>query len=166
MAKRARPAPVLNDQIRTFIVQQLAMFDTPQVVADAVKKEFGVDVTRQSIEGYDPTKKAGAKVSAKWHALFDETRKVFLEDTSKIAISHRAVRIRALQRMAEQAETMRNYALAAQLLEQAAKEMGGLYTNRREHSGSITIAKNIDELTDEELTAIAAGGGSAASDPA
>ncbi|MQX92772.1 DUF2280 domain-containing protein [Sinorhizobium meliloti] len=32
---------------------------------------------------------------------FEETRKTFLEDTATIAISHRAVRLRALQRMAD-----------------------------------------------------------------
>ena len=68
-------------------------------------------------------------------ALHEETRKAFLEGTSKIAISHRAVRLRALQRMAERAESMGNIALAAQLFEQAAKEAGDSYTNRRELTG-------------------------------
>ncbi|MEI9915947.1 MAG: DUF2280 domain-containing protein [Methylovirgula sp.] len=32
------------------------MFDSPNTVVEAVKKEFKVEITRQSIEGYDPTK--------------------------------------------------------------------------------------------------------------
>ncbi|MEN1775859.1 hypothetical protein AAIH35_30970, partial [Pseudomonas aeruginosa] len=45
-------------------------------------------------------------------------------------------RLRALGRMAERAEGMRNMALAAQLYEQAAKESGGMYSNKHqlEHS--------------------------------
>lgn len=130
-----RGEPKLTDEARTFVVQALACFDTPAQAAAAVKKEFGLSITPQGCEAYDPTKRAGAKLSAKWAALFEETRKTFLEDTSRIGISHRAVRLRALQRMAEKAEDMKNLPLAAQLYEQAAKESGDAYTNRRELTG-------------------------------
>ena len=126
---------ILKDEVKIFIVQSLACFDTPSVVVDAVRKEFGATITRQSVEGYDPTKKAGSNLAEKWKLLFEETRKTFLEDTATIAISHRAVRLRALQRMAEKAETQGNMVLAANLLEQAAKEVGDSYTNRRQISG-------------------------------
>jgi hypothetical protein len=125
----------LNQHVQTFIVQSLACFDTPSVVVDAVRKEFGETITRQSVEGYDPNKKAGANLSEKWKALFEETRKTFLEDTATIAISHRAVRLRALQRMSEKAETQGNMVLAASLMKQAAEEVGNAYTNRRELTG-------------------------------
>ncbi|MFG1260044.1 DUF2280 domain-containing protein [Xanthobacter flavus] len=125
----------LTDEVRTFVVQSLACFDPPSVVVAAVKKEYGEVVKPQAVEAYDPTKRAGRNLSKRWRALFEETRKAFLEDTSKIAISHRAVRLRALQRMAEKAESMGNMALAAQLHEQAAKECGDAYTNRRQISG-------------------------------
>ncbi|WP_342242652.1 DUF2280 domain-containing protein [Ensifer sp. OTU672] len=125
----------LKDEVKTFIVQSLACFDTPSVVVEAVRKEFGATITRQSVEGYDPTKKAGSKLADKWRMLFEETRKTFLEDTASIAISHRAVRLRALQRMADKAETQGNMVLASSLLKQAAEEVGGAYTNRREITG-------------------------------
>ncbi|RIJ15966.1 DUF2280 domain-containing protein [Henriciella mobilis] len=136
----------LSEAEKTFIVQALACFDSPSVVAKAVKDEFGQDITRQHVETYDPTKKAGAAVAKKWKALFEETRKTFLEDTSSIGISHRAVRLRALQRMAEKAEKQGNMVLAASLHEQAAKEMGDAYTNRRqlEHSGRVDGTTTID----------------------
>lgn len=126
----------LSDQVKTFIVQGLACFDSPSVVAKAVKDEFGEVITRQSVEGYDPNKRAGKDLAAKWRLLFEETRKTFLEDTSKIGISHRAVRLRALQRMADKAEGQGNMVLASSLLEQAAKEVGDSYTNRRELTGA------------------------------
>jgi hypothetical protein len=125
----------LSIEVQTFVVQSLACFDSPSVVAAAVKAEFGETISRQAVEGYDPNKRAGASLAAKWRALFEETRKTFLEDTSKIAISHRAVRLRALQRMAEKAEGQGNMVLAASLMEQAAKEVGDSYTNRREVTG-------------------------------
>ncbi len=130
-----KPPPKLTDEARTYVVQALACFDPPSVVAAQVKKDFGLVISGQGVESYDPTKHAGRKLSAKWKVLFEETRKAFLEDTSKIGISHRSVRLRALHRMAEKAESNGNMGLAAQLLEQAAKESGGAYTNRRELTG-------------------------------
>lgn len=127
--------PKLTPEAQTFVVQSLAMWDAPSVVADAVKKEFGISVTPQAVEAYNPTKRAGAKLSDKWKALFAETRRAFLEDTAEIGISHRTVRLRALQRMVERAEGQGNVAMAAQLLKQAAEEMGNAYTNRRELTG-------------------------------
>lgn len=121
---------ILSDEVKTFIVQALACFDSPSVVAKAVKTEFGQEVSRQLVESHDPTKKAASGLATKWKALFEETRATFLEDTASIGISHRTVRLRSLQRMAERVEGQGNMVLAAQLLEQAAKEMGGAYTNR------------------------------------
>jgi hypothetical protein len=125
----------LSDEVKTYIVQALACFDSPSVVAAAVKKEFGLDVSRQLVESHDPNKKAASGLAPKWKVLFEETRKTFLEDTATIAISHRAVRLRALQRMADKAENQGNMVLASSLLKQAAEEVGGAYTNRRELTG-------------------------------
>jgi hypothetical protein len=125
----------LTREQQTYVVQALACFDTPSVVVASVKKDFGVVLSPQLVETYDPTKKAGRNLAARWRALFEETRKTFLEDTASIAISHRAVRLRALQRMADKAETSGNMVLASSLLKQAAEEVGGSYTNRRELTG-------------------------------
>ena len=40
----------LPDDVRLFIVERLACFDAPKAVAEAVKAEFGLDVSRQAIE--------------------------------------------------------------------------------------------------------------------
>ncbi|TPN26612.1 DUF2280 domain-containing protein [Mesorhizobium sp. B2-3-3] len=125
----------LSDEVKTYIVQALACFDSPSTVAASVKRELSVHVSRQLVESHDPNKKAASGLAPKWRALFEETRKTFLEDTATIAISHRAVRLRALQRMADKAETMGNMSLAAQLHKQAAEEVGNAYTNRRELTG-------------------------------
>ena len=116
---------------KLFIVQRVACFDSPTAVAKAVKEEYGVEVSRQVVEGYDPTKYAGRNLAVKYKGVFEETRKAFLEDTTAIAISHKAVRLRSLQRMAEKAESMGNMVLAKDLLEQAAKESGNAYSNKR-----------------------------------
>ncbi|MGU3496109.1 DUF2280 domain-containing protein [Xanthobacteraceae bacterium A53D] len=144
----------LTDEVRTYIVQALACFDAPAVVVAAVRKDFKAEITPQSVEGYDPTKRAGRKLSEKWRAIFEETRKAFLEDTGKIAISHRAVRLRALQRMAEKAETMGNLVVAAQLHEQAAKECGDAYSNRLKHEHTGKDGKDLPAPVRIELVAL------------
>ncbi|MBB3745008.1 hypothetical protein FHX10_004545 [Rhizobium sp. BK591] len=131
------PKSKLTVEQQTYVVQALACFDTPSVVAAAIKRDLGITLTPQSIEAYDPNKRAGRNLAVRWKSLFEETRKTFLEDTSKIAISHRAVRLRALQRMADKAEDRGNLVLASSLLKQAAEESGGVYTNRRELAGKL-----------------------------
>ncbi|MGY0790944.1 DUF2280 domain-containing protein [Azospirillum argentinense] len=128
---------VLKPEVKAFIVQAVACFDPPSTVVESVKTEFGVVVSRQQVEAHDPTKVSGRGLAERWKELFEETRKAFLEDTSAIGISHKAVRLRALNRMAAKAEGMGNMALAAQLMEQAAKECGDAFTNkvRNEHTG-------------------------------
>ncbi|MBF8793460.1 DUF2280 domain-containing protein [Pseudomonas monteilii] len=121
----------LRSEVKAFIVQALACFDSPSQVVEAVKKEFGVEVSRQQCESHDPTKYAGRGLAQKWIDLFHECRKRFREETADIPIANKAFRLRGLGRMAEKAENMRNLALTAQLYEQAAKECGDMYVNRK-----------------------------------
>ncbi|WP_288358313.1 DUF2280 domain-containing protein [uncultured Pseudomonas sp.] len=121
----------LSNDVKAFIVQALACFDTPSQVAAAVKEEYGIEVSRQQCESHDPTKYAGRDLAKRWRVLFDDTRKRFRDETADIPIANRAHRLRTLGRMAEKAEGMRNLALTAQLLEQAAKEVGDVYVNRQ-----------------------------------
>lgn len=121
---------VLKSEVKSFIVQALACFDTPSQVVESVKTEYGLVVSRQQVETHDPTKKAGKGLAAKWATLFHDTRKRFREETAEIPIANRAFRLRALGRFVERAETMKNIGLAMQILEQAAKEVGDIYVNR------------------------------------
>lgn len=130
----------LKDEVKAFIVQALACFDTPSQVCQAVKEQYGIEVSRQLCERYDPTKYSGRDLGQKWKTFFEECRKRFREETVDIPIANRAYRLRGLGRMAEKAESMRNLALTAQLYEQAAKETGDVYVNRR-----VEPDKSLDE---------------------
>lgn len=121
----------LSNDVKAYIVQALACFDTPSQVAESVQREFGVAVTRQQVETHDPTKVSGKGLAKRWVALFNDTRERFRQETADIPIANRAYRLRVLGRLAEKAEGMRNLPLTAQLLEQAAKECGDMYVNRQ-----------------------------------
>jgi hypothetical protein len=149
--------------LKRFIIQRLACFDTPSQVAAAVLKDFGVSLTRQRVHYYDPTKKLGQGLAEDLRAQFFETRKAFLEDIDGIGIANKAVRLRRLDRMAQRAEDSRDWTTAAALMEQAAKEMGGAFTNKHQHEltgrdgGPIrTVAEivpgDLAKYSDEQLT--------------
>lgn len=125
----------MTDEVKAFVIQGLASFDSPSQVAAAVNDEYGIQMTPQAVQSYDPTKYQGRSLAPKWKVMFDNARKAFIEDSSGIPIAHRSTRLRALQRMAQAAEKAKNYPLAASLHKQAAEEMGNAYTNRRELSG-------------------------------
>ncbi|WP_438332872.1 DUF2280 domain-containing protein [Burkholderia pseudomallei] len=127
----------LPEPIKVFVTQALACFDTPSRAAKSVREEFGVEVSPQQCERYDPTKRAGETLSKKYREIFERTREEFLNDTSRIGIAHRAVRLRKLAMAVDKAEERGNLVLMAQLLEQAAKEAGDAFTNRHrlEHTG-------------------------------
>jgi hypothetical protein len=131
----------LANEIKLFIVQALACYDTPSAVVDGVKEKFDVTVSRQQCEAYDPTKRAGAALAIRWLTAFEDTRKRFREEVAEIPIANRAVRLRALDRMAGKAESKGNIVLAMQIIEQAAKEMGDLYMTkgRPQRSGGAPV---------------------------
>lgn len=146
----------LKPEVKAAIVQMLACYDTPSQVVEAVQKDFGITITRQQVETHDPTKVSGKTLAKKWVDLFNRTRDRFLNEISDIPIANKAYRLRALDRMMTKAESMRNMALAASLMEQAAKECGDAYTNKQkvEHSGAlavISVASVMDEIGDEDL---------------
>ncbi len=145
----------LTAEQKRFAVQCFACCMTPQQVADAVKEEFNIVVQRSHIVYYDAGR--NQKLKKDLAELFEKTRKEFCEETGKHAIAYVGYRLGRLQRMSEKAEQSKNFVLASQLLEQAAKDAGGLYTNKREHSGpgggAISIETSDATLTDEQRVA-------------
>jgi hypothetical protein len=120
----------LTPEIKTFIVQALACFDSPSQVAEAVRASFGVTVSRQQVEAHDPTKRCSKGLAKRWVTLFEDTRASFRETMVEVPVANRAYRLRALGRMLEEAEESGHIAQALKLLEQAAKECGDLYNSR------------------------------------
>lgn len=121
----------LKPEVKAYIIQMLACYDTPSQVVEAVQKDFGITITRQQVETHDPTKVSGKTLAKKWIDLFNLTRDRFLNEISDIPIANKAYRLRVLQRMSTTAEGMKNLGMTAQLLEQAAKEVGDAYSNKQ-----------------------------------
>ncbi|MFI7758511.1 DUF2280 domain-containing protein [Acinetobacter baumannii] len=122
----------LKEPVKIFIVQSLACRDTPQEVVEQVKQEFGVDISRSQCECYDPTKYSGRNLSKKFVELFESTREKFDEGLIDIPIANKYYRLKQYQR---QLDRTRNVKTALKILEQAAKDIGGQFTNRQEITG-------------------------------
>jgi hypothetical protein len=145
----------LTEDVKLAVVQRLAMYDTPSQVVEFVKDEYGIEITRQAAQYYDPTR--GQKPPQQWCDIFEATRKDFLDKTAEIPIAQRSFRLRRLQRMAEAAEKRGAWVVAAQLYEQAAKDEGGAFTNKR-NVGGVVGHINLEDLTDPQLQHLANGG--------
>lgn len=125
----------LKEEVKLYIVQCLACYDTPSQVADSVKEEFGIEIPRPNIQAYDPTKSQGKNLSVGYVDIFNATRQAFLDDIKNIPIASQSFRLRSLQRMHDYALSRKNFVLAKEILEQAAKEVGGSFTNKLQHGG-------------------------------
>ena len=147
----------LNDAEKAFVVQELACFGSPKEVSQALMDELGVQLAPQNIECYDPGKRAGQHLSKKWRVLFEHTRQAFLEEVQKsIPLAHKAVRIKELARAANTFKQQKNYLAMARILEQIAKEVGNVHTNRHEFTGKgggPIQYQAVDDMTDEQIAA-------------
>ena len=108
---------VLKEPIKIFIVQSLACFETPQQVADAVKQEYGIEVSRSQCQVYDPTKYSGRNLSKKLKDLFERTRKDFKENIEDIPIANKAFHFKELQQIYN--EYTKNKVMKTKVLKQA-----------------------------------------------
>ena len=123
----------LKEPVKIFIVQSLACRDTPQEVADAVKQEFGIQIERQQVAAYDPTKVRGKDLSKKFVDLFHETRKKFDEGLIDIPIANKHFRLKQYDKLL--AKNSKNVVMSLNILKQAAQDLGGQFTNRQELTG-------------------------------
>jgi hypothetical protein len=127
--QNGEPMSTLTDDIKEFIVRRLACCDTPSEVVDAVNVNFGVTVSRQQVHRYDPN--CSDPPAQRWRDLYAATRQVWLREVAEIGIAQKAVRLAMLDRMARRAMSSHRMDRTLSCLEQAAKECGGIYENRR-----------------------------------
>jgi len=144
----------LSVNVKRFIVHSLACFETPTEVCKLVKEEFGIDLIRQNVARYDPTKSQGKDLSKQLTEYFHECRERFRTDIDNIPIANQTFRLKSLAAMHAKACEKGNMPMASQLLEQAAKEVGGAYTNTRKVQGGepgtppVTIAAVVASAAD------------------
>jgi hypothetical protein len=124
----------LSDRQKQFIVAQLAAYHSPSEVVDLYKEAFSEPITRQHVNLYNPETVGGKQVSHKWKDYFATCRTAFLNDRSSIAIAQQNFRLRALGELYD-ANKKKSVKMALLILQQAAKEEGGLFQRRVDEKG-------------------------------
>ena len=142
----------LREPIKIFIVQSLACFETPQQVVESVKQEFNIEILRQQVALYDPTKATGKNLSKKLKDIFTRTRKEFQTNIHAIPLANKAVRLTELQKMYD--GLTGNRVMKTKLIKQIKDEMQGY-----------EIQLLDAQLKQLEIDKIKNGDGEAADDP-
>ncbi|MCU4495304.1 DUF2280 domain-containing protein [Acinetobacter ursingii] len=144
---------VLKKEIKLFIVRSLAVFNTPSETVELVHQEYGIKVTKQQCEKYDPTKRSGENLSKELRIDFEKTRDMFLGKPENIPIANLSVR---LQRYESQYQKhSKNRVAAMNILKQAAEDVGGKYTNKTEVTGKdgAPLQTTVVQATPEQVEA-------------
>lgn len=146
----AKPKRFLTEEQKAWIVVQLAMYLTPTQVCKAFEARYGFRIERDTVWVYHPD---GHKKIRKWRPLFDDARARFLEHSAAFPIADKMFRLAQLQRHYDRADEKGETRLCAELLEQAAKEMGGAYSPTRVGA---QINVNVEEVTIDDKRSVLA----------
>lgn len=127
---------ILSETQKLLVIQRLACFYNVAEIVRELKESHGVDASLSQISFYDPNTVNGSReLSQQWKDIYAETRAKFLSDVTAIPIANQAYRLRRLQQIIDSPMVLKNPKMVADVLKQAAEEMGGAYTNKRELSG-------------------------------
>lgn len=139
----SKKANVLPDSVRDEIVMRLAMYDAVKDIhADLVER--GYDVSHQAVSKYNPYNANGHR-APKRKALFDKTREDFLNEVTSVPIASKTYRLRKLNTIVDTAMKRGAFAIAQSALEQAAKEVGQVYT--KANTAALAVAVPVDSAS-------------------
>jgi hypothetical protein len=121
----------LTEEQQAYIVTALACCMKPKTIIEEVKQRWSVEVTPSQISYYDPSNPiSGRDLAEQWRVLFDATRDAYIARERSIPIALRTYRLELLTEMLDHDLVKAAPSLKASILEQAAKEVGGLYEVR------------------------------------
>jgi hypothetical protein len=123
----------LTDQQRIYVVRRLAAYDKPGEIAKSLAQEFGVTISINAIEGYNPGLSAGRNLAQRWRDLFAQAREAYLESTAEIGVAHKAVRIRLREGYAHRAFEEGQFKAASDILDAIARDVGDAFDKRKTH---------------------------------
>lgn len=152
----------LDDKQKVWLVSAYATFKRTGEVRAEFAETFGVEIPENQARGFNLTifrneEEAAKRNKGRWWSTHVDARRRFDESVNDIPIASKAYRVRKLDEMFDLAYQRRNFKTAADLLEQAAKETGDAYSNRRivggqvdvEHSGTVEVdvPEDVRDLT-------------------
>lgn len=143
---------VLTEAQKEAIVVQLARYRRPAEVAEFMREEHELELTVQQIRTYDPTNLRFEADRDKWEPIFLAAREAYITDVKQVAVANQAFRLNELHDLYSKAKKAKNWKLAADLLEQIAREVGGAMTNSRELT--VSDGRRARDMSDEDRVAM------------
>lgn len=134
----------LTHQQKREVTLMLACFKKPAEIVRELRETHGIEATIRQIMSYDV---AGAYYEAgeEFRPLFEAARKAYVHDIAVVPIAQAAFRLNELQKLFDGAVLAKNRVLAASLLEQAAKDSGGVFSNVRVNVPGDAADLSVDE---------------------
>lgn len=122
----------LSEADKERIVVLLGRFKRPAEVVAIMAEEHLVETDIKQVITYDPTKATFRADREKWEPIFNAAREAYTTDLKQVVVANQSWRLNELHDLYERAKKLKNFKLAAELLEQIARECGGALTNTRE----------------------------------
>lgn len=150
MARPASNDRPIDDETRAEIVRRLACYESAtEIHKDLLSR--GIQISLPAIFTYNADRDyAMRRLAGKWRDLFHATREAFLQEVAKVPVSHRAVRLKRLEAVYNKAMEDGDLKEANKALEQAAKEVGNVYTNIQKVQGTLTQTEPVSERSIDE----------------
>jgi hypothetical protein len=143
----------LNEEQKAFLIRCRAQFMRARDISDAFREAFGADIDRRQLFTYSLD---FPKLAPKWRELHDRLREDFITKIDAIPIANRAFRLQELQRHYETMKDKRAVGVCQSILEQAAKESGDAFTNKREFKGKVDATVQQEMNPDQARALVAA----------
>ena len=142
----------LSDDHKREIVELLACFHEVATIRDYFREQHDLDLDHKQIGSYDPTR-SYFEASQRWKDLFEQQRAAYIAEIGSIPIANQAYRLNVLQRELNKAVKRNDPTDTLAILEQAAKEVGGILTNQRELRVDDSRRLTAREMTPEDRRA-------------
>jgi len=150
----------LTDQQKAYVVRRLAEYDKPVAIAQGLQEIYGIAISHQAVEHYDPERPAGHDLAQQWRDVFWQARRAYIEDIAETGTTRKAVRMRMRERMMLEEWEAGNRKLANDILNSIAKESGNAFASKNAtHDGTpLTATITISDPRDFAPAAQAADG--------
>ena len=142
----------LTEPQKREIVEALACYDESREIIAYFREEHELELTHKQVGRYDPTRPY-YDAGDKWREIFAARRKAYLEEVTAAPVANQGYRLQRLQEAVEEERKGKQWALMAQLLKQAAEEVGGVLTNQRHTTIEEGRKLSAKDMTPEERQA-------------
>lgn len=126
-----------------------ACFVSVPVIQKYFRDEYQLELETKQIGRYDPLR-SYYEGGERWREVHKIARENYRNNVHEIPVANQSYRLNILQKGIEAAEKSKNWVLAAQLTEQAAKEVGGVMTNQRNFKVDDDRKKSVRDMTPED----------------